>query len=187
MRCYFIQKLDIKYQAGGMPKIGYLGKPRKQFIEKNIISGILLRALTEKEVLSLAPYLDPISNYKVMHPDHVSWVHCTPKEIKALSYEEMKFLQAVKNCNDRLNALPKLDWIGSLHLGSGAFLDMPTVFTQQIKVIIRYIGSLADGEPGTFIGVELLVSILFIVHTHVVSLASIKCHICLHIGFCNFH
>ena len=132
---------------------------QKQFIEKNVISGTLLEALNEKEILLLAQQFDPILNYKVLSLEHTIWLHREPKQTKGLSYEEMKYLQAVKSCNDRLEALPKLKWIGSLTLGSRALLNMPTVFNHPIEVTLRYIGSLLD-HCGTYFGVELMVSVM---------------------------
>ena len=137
-----------------------LGKP-KQYSQKNIISGTLLEALSEKEILLLASHFDPILNYKVLSSDHTIWLRCESKHVKGLTQEELKYLQAVEGFNDRVEALPKLDWIGSLHEGSGAFLNMPTVFGCPIKVTIRYIGSLPNGDnSGTHFGIELLVSVL---------------------------
>ena len=138
-----------------------LGKP-KQYSQKNIISGTLLEALSEKEILLLAPHFDPILNYKVLSSDPTVWLHCTSKQVKRLNHEELKYLQAVKSFNGRLKALPKLDWIGSLHVGSGVYLNIPTVYGRLLKVTIRYIGSLpSEDHLGTNFGVELLVSIVF--------------------------
>ena len=131
---------------------------QKQFSEKNIRSGTLLEALMEKEILLLAQHFDPILNYKVLSSEHVVWVHCKSKQVKGLSYEEMKYLQAVKGFNDRLEALPKLDWIESLAPGSGVFLYIPAIFSHPVKVTIRFVGSLPGGDHvGTYFGVELLV------------------------------
>ena len=142
----------------------------KQFIEKTVIGGTLLEALSEKEILVLAPRFEPILNYKVLSSE-VS-LHCKPKRIRTLSAEEVGYLQAVKSCNDRLEALPKLDWIGSLHIGSGVYLDIPTVFNHPVKVTIRYIGSLPSADSlGTHFGVELLVSMLFVL----ISLILVQC------------
>ena len=136
------------------------GKQR-QYSEKNVISGTLLEALSEKEILLLAQQFEPILNYRVLSSEHTIWLHCKPKQIKGLSYEEMKYLQAVKACNDRLEALPKLDWIGSLTPGSGCFLSMPTVYAHPIKVTIRSVGDLPGGDHfGTHFGIELLVSVM---------------------------
>lgn len=140
-----------------------LGKG-KQFSEKNVVGGTLLEALSEKEILVLAPHFDPLLNYKVMFSDHVVWLHCNPKQIQMLNFEEIKYLQAVKSCNDRLDALPKLDWIESLILGTGAFVNMPTVFGHPVRVTVRYVGDIPGGELGTYFGVELLVSILCIMY-----------------------
>ena len=141
-----------------------LGK-QKQYTEKNVVSGTLLEALSDKEIVVLAQQFDPILNYKVISTDHPIWLHCEPKQLKSLTVEEVKYLLPVKSCYDRLNeALPKLDWIGSLTVGVGAYLNMPAVINQPLKVTIRYVGSLpptGEGEClGTFFGVELLVSVL---------------------------
>ena len=141
-----------------------LGK-QKQYYEKNVVSGTLLEALSDKEIVVLAQQFDPILNYKSLTVDHAIWLHCEPKQIRELTVEEMKYLLAVKTCYDRLDALPKLDWIGSLAIGVGAHLNIPTVFGHPIRVTIRYVGSLppnGEGEcSGTFFGVELLVSIVY--------------------------
>ena len=128
----------------------------KQLIEKHIIGGTLLEALSEKEILVLAPRFNPVLNYKTISS---VYIYCKPKQVKKLSYEEMKYLQAVKNCNDRLEALPKLDWIGCLTDGTDVFLNIPTVFGHPIKGTIRYVGNLPGPDHcGTYFGLELLVS-----------------------------
>ena len=138
-----------------------LGKP-KQYSQKNIISGTLLEALSEKEILLLAPHFDPILNYKVLSSDPTVWLHCTSKQVKRLNHEEMKYLQAVVDSNDRIEALPKLDWIGDLNVGAGVYVYLPIIFSNSVKVTIRYVGSLpSETHLGTYFGVELLVSIVF--------------------------
>ena len=131
----------------------------KQFTEKSIIGGTLLEALSEKEILVLASQFEPILNYKVISSE-VS-LHCKPKQIRTLNVEEVQYLQAVKSCNCRLEALPKLEWIGSLYIGSGAYLDMPAISNHPVKITILYIGNLPSADYlGTWFGVELLVSML---------------------------
>lgn len=145
----------------------------KQFIEKPIIGGTLLEALSDKEILVLAPQFDPILNYKILSSDQqVVSLHCMPKWIRRLSAVEVGYLQAVKSCNDRLEALPKLDWIGSLHVGSSAYLDMSAIFKDPVKVTILYIGNLPSTDYlGTYFGVELLVSVLCVLCAYIVVIS----------------
>ena len=132
---------------------------QKQYSKKNVISGALLEELSEEEILLLPQQFDLTLNYKVLYSEHTIWLYCEPKQIKQLSYKEMKSLQAVKSFNDRLEGLSKLDWIGSLTPGSDCFLSIPTAFDRPVKVIIRYVGSLPSPDRcGTYFGVELLVS-----------------------------
>ena len=131
---------------------------RKEYEWVNVLSGRLLEILEDSEVGILADCIQPPPNYRIISDPSVK-IYCKSQWIRELTAMEVKFLQAVESYIDRIKALPKLEWIQSLRVGSGAYVCMPPTFECPTRVTIRFIGEIPiEGKQGTYLGLELLVS-----------------------------
>ena len=136
---------------------------RRELTDVPVLSGTLLKALNEKVMQATSLQYDATFNYKVLFSDYEICVRCEAKDTKALSFEEIKFLEAVKDFDDRVSLQHKLDWIGSLSPESNIILkNIPSKFDHPVRAVIRYIGDIPGRNQGTHFGVELMVSILYI-------------------------
>lgn len=136
---------------------------RRQLIDVPVVSGTLLKVLTEREMQLTSLQYDSMFNYKVLFSDYEIWVRCEAKETKALSFEEIKFLEAVKSVGDRVSLLHKLEWIGSLSPESNVILkNMSNKFDHPVKAVVRYIGDIPGRNQDTHFGIELMVSTVYV-------------------------
>ena len=131
----------------------------KEYDKIPLLPGLLLESIPYSEVVGLA---NPPFNFEVISSDtNTVRLFCESCNVKELTFHQMQYLQAVKTLVDRITALPKLKWIESLRVGSGALLNMPTAFPHAIKVTVRYVGKVpVKGEQGIKFGIELIVSAL---------------------------
>ena len=99
-------------------------------------------------------------NYQVQHDPNV-YLTCEADTVAPLRPEAFSLLEAIKKRGDRLEAFRnKLDWGLSLHEGSQVSVTIPRdkpFVKHQAMAVVHYKGGKGK-SPGTFFGVEILVS-----------------------------
>lgn len=128
----------------------------------NVLRGELLLGMKQES---------PHFNYMLKRDSSIC-LYCDGIDVAPLSGEEFSLLEAIEQPCDRLDAFKsKLEWGVELKEGGAVCLTIPganlSVGGIHARAVIHYKGVVGK-LPGINFGVEILVSLIYCVHVHVI-------------------